>query len=165
MAAFVFQAATAIMLPENFVFHCLGHFKMYLWLKLFHIFFIVSWFAGLFYLPRIYVNLAMAQQPQEYARLLLMAQRLYKFMRPWALGSLLCGVGLLWVQFGFQAAWAHGKLLIGGVLAGYHIYCGYLLRDFEQQRNTRSHKWYRVFNELPVFLLIFALYLIIFKPF
>lgn len=138
---------------------------MYLWLKLLHIFFIVAWFAGLFYLPRIYVNLAMAEQPQEYARLLMMAQKLYKFMLPWAVGSLVCGVALLVTQFGFQAGWVHGKLAIGVLLVAYHVYCGKLLRDFEQQRNTRSHKWYRVFNELPVFTMIAALYLVIFKPF
>lgn len=138
---------------------------MYLWLKLFHIFFIVAWFAGLFYLPRIYVNLAMAEQPQEYARLLTMAQKLYKFMLPWAVGALVCGVVLLVVVFGFQAGWAHGKLLIGLLLAAYHIYCGKLLRDFEQRRNIRAHQWYRVFNELPVLMLLAALYLIVFKPF
>lgn len=138
---------------------------MYLWLKVFHIFFIVAWFAGLFYLPRLYVNLAMAEQPHEYARLLMMAQKLYKFMLPWAVGALVCGVALLVVQFGFREGWAHGKLLIGILLVLYHIYCGKLLHDFERQRNIRSHQWYRVFNELPVFMLLAALYLIIFKPF
>lgn len=138
---------------------------MYLWLKLFHIFFIVAWFAGLFYLPRLFVNLAMAEQPAEYARLLLMAQKLFKFMKPWAVGSLVCGVALLITQFGFQAGWTHGKLLIGFGLLGYHIYCGKLLNDFRHNRNIRSHKWYRLFNELPVFALLAALYLVIFKPF
>lgn len=138
---------------------------MYLWLKLFHIFFIVAWFAGLFYLPRLFVNLAMAAQPAEYARLLQMAEKLFKFMQPWAVGSLACGLALLITQFGFQAGWAHGKLLIGLILLAYHIYCGKLLGDFRHNRNIRSHKWYRMFNELPVFALLFALYLVIFKPF
>ena len=123
----------------------------------------VSWFAGLFYLPRIYVNLAMAQQADEQARLLLMAGKLYRFMTPWAVGALLCGVAMPLVSH--WAAWMHGKLLLGLLLLGYHIWCGRLLNAFRQQRNRRSHKWFRVFNELPVFILLAAVYLAVFKPF
>ena len=131
---------------------------MYLWLKFFHIFFIIAWFAGLFYLPRIYVNLA-----EEYSRLLIMAQKLYKFMTPWGIGALICGV-LMLIQLP-PAGWTHGKLTIGILLAAYHIACRQLLIAFEQQRNRHSHKWYRVFNEIPVFALLAALYLVLFKPF
>ena len=92
---------------------------MYLWLKFFHIFFIIAWFAGLFYLPRIYVNLALAQTPEEYSRLLIMAQKLYKFMTPWCIGALICGV-LMLIQLP-PAGWPHGKLTIGILLAAYHI--------------------------------------------
>ena len=137
---------------------------MFLWLKLFHIFFIVAWFAGLFYLPRIFVNLAMADNDAEYARLLLMAQKLYRFMLPWCVGALICGIAMPLAQIGF-AGWVHGKICIGLLLLAYHIFCGRLLHDFEQQRNRHSHKWYRVFNELPVFCLLAAIYLALFKPF
>ena len=130
---------------------------MYLWLKLLHVFFIISWFAGLFYLPRIFVNLAMSTpESDEYRRLLLMAQKLYRFMTPWGIGALIC-----WMSQG----WVHAKTLIGVLLVFYHLYCGSLLRAFAANRNQRSHKWYRFFNEVPVFMMIAALYLVIFKPF
>lgn len=139
---------------------------MYFLLKSLHIFFIVSWFAGLFYLPRLYVNLAMtAPDSPEHKHLLIMANKLYKFMQPWAIGALVCGLALLIVQFGFKMGWGHGKILIGVLLLGYQHYCGKLLRDFQHGRNTRSHKWFRVFNELPVFTLIAAIWLAIYKPF
>ena len=138
---------------------------MYLWLKFFHIFFIISWFAGLFYLPRIYVNLAMtAPQSAEYDRLIIMAQKLYKFMTPWGIGALSCGLLMPITQIGFSG-WVNGKIAIGLLLAGYHLWCGALLRQFIAQQNTHSHKWYRLFNELPVFALLAALYLVLFKPF
>ncbi|XXQ68335.1 CopD family protein [Neisseriaceae bacterium B1] len=137
---------------------------MYLWYKFFHIFFIVSWFAGLFYLPRIFVNLAMATDATEYNRLLIMAQKLFKFMTPWGIGALIVGIIMPITQLGFPA-WIHGKITLGLLLAAYHIWCGFLLRDFVHKRNTHSHKWYRLFNELPVFALLGALYLVIFKPF
>ncbi|MDK4688457.1 CopD family protein [Kingella negevensis] len=137
---------------------------MYLWLKFAHIFFIISWFAGLFYLPRIYVNLAMTDQADEYNRLLLMATKLYKFMTPWGIGALICGILMPLTQIGFPA-WVHGKIFAGLLLLGYQLWCRKILQDFTNHTNTKSHKWYRVFNELPVFALLFALYLVIFKPF
>jgi len=137
---------------------------MFLWYKFLHIFFIVSWFAGLFYLPRIYVNLALCQHPDEYQRLLIMAQKLYKFMTPWAIGAVIFGLLMPLMHIGFSG-WVHGKILISTLLITYHIYCGKLLRDFVQSRNQRSHKWFRLFNELPVFCLLIALYLALFKPF
>ena len=123
---------------------------MYLWLKFLHLFFIVSWFAGLFYLPRIYVNLAMADSESEYARLLLMARKLFKFMTPWGIGAVLCGLLMPLTQT---------ALLL------YHIWCGLLLAAFSRRQNRHSHRWYRVFNELPVLALIAAVYLAVFKPF
>lgn len=138
---------------------------MYLWFKFAHIFFIVSWFAGLFYLPRIYVNLAMTQQKDEYDRLLIMATKLFKFMTPWGIGALIFGILMPLIGIFKFDGWVHGKILMGLLLVGYHIWCGYLLRDFAQHRNTHSHKWYRVFNELPVFCLLASIYLALFKPF
>lgn len=139
---------------------------MYLLFKSLHIFFIVSWFAGLFYLPRIYVNLAMTDpQSSEHQHLLIMARKLYKFMTPWSIGSLLCGLLIPAFSFGYTGGWIHAKIFCGILLIAYHIHCGKLLRDFQQQRNTRSHKWFRVYNELPVFILIAAIYLALYKPF
>ena len=137
-----------------------------LWVKAFHIFFFVSWFAGLFYLPRIFVNLAMvpAESVAERERLLLMARKLYKFVTP--IGLLAVAFGLwLWFGYDFAGAWLHVKTTLVAVLLGYHFYCGKLLADFVASRNRRSHVWYRFFNEGPVLLLIAICLLAVVKPF
>lgn len=137
-----------------------------LWLKAFHIFFVVSWFAGLFYLPRIFVNLAMvpAESASERERLLVMARKLYKFVTP--IGLLAVATGLwLWFGFGFSGGWLHVKTSLVAALLAYHFYCGRVLREFQAGRNTRSHVWYRVFNELPVLVLLAVVILVVVKPF
>lgn len=140
-----------------------------LWLKSFHIFFFVSWFAGLFYLPRIFVNLAMvpAGNADERERLLVMARKLYKFVTP--IGLLAVATGLwLWFGFGDMLAigtWLYVKTALVAVLLGYHFYCGRLLRDFVAGGNRRSHVWYRFFNEGPVLLLLAICILAVVKPF
>jgi len=140
-----------------------------LWLKSFHIFFFVSWFAGLFYLPRIFVNLAMvpAGSAPERERLLAMARKLYKFVTP--IGLLAVATGLwLWFGFGDMLAigtWLYVKTALVAVLLGYHFYCGRLLRDFVAGSNRRSHVWYRFFNEGPVLLLLAICILAVVKPF
>lgn len=136
----------------------------YLYLKAFHLFFVVSWFAGLFYLPRLYVNLALAEPGKEYDRLLLMAYKLFRFMTPLAVLALALGL-LLWLGYGVSGGWLHAKLALVAVLVGYHGYCYRLLQDFVQQRNRRSHVWFRFFNELPVLLLLAVLILVVVKPF
>ncbi len=138
---------------------------MALWVKSFHIFFVVSWFAGLFYLPRIFVNLAMVPaEGAERERLLGMARRLYKFVTP--IGLLAVGFGLwLWFGFGFSGGWLHAKTALVFLLLAYHFYCGHLLKAFAAGRNTRSDRWYRVFNEVPVFLLLAIILLAVLKPF
>ncbi|UTH75785.1 CopD family protein [Chromobacterium sp. IIBBL 290-4] len=136
----------------------------YLYLKAFHIFFVVSWFAGLFYLPRLFVNLAMAEERAEYDRLLLMARKLYRFMTPLGVLALATGLGL-WLGFGIAGGWLHAKLTLVAVLAGYHGYCGKLYRDFAARRNGKSHVWFRVFNELPVLVLLAVVILVVVKPF
>ena len=134
-----------------------------LWIKAFHIIFVTSWFAGLFYLPRIYVNLAMAKEAEK-ERLLLMAGKLYRFMTP--LGVLALSFGTwLWLGFGIQGGWLHAKLFLVLVLVAYHLYCGKLLKGFREGRNKRSHVWYRWFNELPVLLLAAIVILAVVKPF
>ena len=141
---------------------------MYLWFKLFHVFFVISWFAGLFYLPRIFVNLAQveaAEQPVEYERLSAMSRRLYKFMSPLGFGTLVFGILIPLVTGWWGQGWLHVKLLMGLLLLAYQFYCGALLHGFEEKRNKHSHKWYRVFNEVPVLMMVVALYMVVFKPF
>lgn len=135
-----------------------------LWVKAFHIFFVVSWFAGLFYLPRIFVNHAMATEPAEIARLKLMERKLYRFVTP--IGALAVIFGLwLWFGYGFSGGWLHAKTTLVAVLVGYHFYCGHLVKEFAADRNTRSHVFYRFFNEAPVFLLLAIVILATVKPF
>lgn len=134
-----------------------------LWIKAFHIFFVVSWFAGLFYLPRIFVNLAMVTTDSERDRLLLMATKLYRFITP--IGALAVITGLwLWILFGYVECWIFIKTALVGVLIGYHFYCGNLLVHFEKGLNTRSHVWFRVFNELPVLALLAVVILVVVRP-
>ena len=138
----------------------------YLWVKALHIVFVASWFAGLFYLPRILVNLAMvpADSGAERARLLLMADKLHRFMLPLAVLAL--GLGLwLWLGYGIGGGWMHAKLTLVLGLIAYHAYCGCLLKQFGAGQNTRSHVWFRVFNEVPVLALIAVCILVVVKPF
>ncbi|MBS0455186.1 MAG: CopD family protein [Proteobacteria bacterium] len=141
-----------------------------LWVKSFHIVFIASWFAGLFYLPRILVNLAMVApgSEAERARLLLMARKLYRFSTMLAVPAV--GLGLwLWLGYGIGLGpgngWMHAKLLLVLLVVGYHHACGVLLRRFESNTNRRSHRWYRWFNEVPVLLLLAIVILVVVKPF
>jgi putative membrane protein len=137
---------------------------MMLWVKSFHIVFVVAWFAGLFYLPRLFVNHAMAQTTAELDRLALMEHKLYRFMMP--LAWLAVGLGLwLWLGFGFSGGWVHAKLALVLLLIGYHWYCGRILRAFAAGQNTRSHVFYRWFNEAPVLLLLVIVILAVVKPF
>lgn len=135
-----------------------------LWVKALHIIFVTSWFAGLFYLPRIYVNLAMEQDPQAYARLILMANKLYRFMQPLMLLALAFGIWL-WLGYGFTGGWLHAKLTLVVLLIGYHHYCGRLLKQFKAQQNRHSHVWFRWFNEIPVLILFAVVILVVIKPF
>jgi len=135
-----------------------------LWVKAFHIIFVTSWFAGLFYLPRIYVNLAMEQDSQAYDRLILMANKLYRFMQPLMLLALAFGLWL-WLGYGIKGGWLHAKLALVVLLIGYHHYCGRLLKQFKAQQNRHSHVWYRWFNEAPVIILFAVVILVMIKPF
>lgn len=135
-----------------------------LWIKTFHLVFVTSWFAGLFYLPRILVNLAMENDATARARLLLMAHKLYRFMTLLAVPALAFGLWL-WLGYGFSGGWLHAKLVLVVLLVGYHHACGRLLRKFDQDRNTRSHVWFRWFNEIPVLVLLAVVILAVVKPF
>ena len=142
----------------------------FLWAKAFHIVFVASWFAGLFYLPRIFVNLAMVPQDShaERERLLLMARKLYRFSSLLMVPALVLGL-VLWLYFGVGrgpgSGWMHAKLLLVLGAISYHHVCRRILRDFEQLANRRTHKWYRVFNEVTVLLFIAMVVLVVVKPF
>lgn len=138
----------------------------YDWIKALHIVFIASWFAGLFYLPRIYVNLAMETEPAAQQRLLAMARKLYRFMTILMIPALVLGL-VLWLHYGMGkgSGWMHAKLAIVLLLVGYHHYCKRLLMQFERGENTLSHVWYRWFNELPVLGMFGAVILVVVKPF
>ncbi len=135
-----------------------------LWIKAFHILFVVSWFSGLFYLPRIFVNLAQETQPAALERLLGMGRRLYRFTTILAVPAVLLGLWL-WLGYGFSGGWLHAKLALVLVTIGYHHACGSLLRTFEAGQNKRSHKWFRYFNEAPVLVLLAIVILVVVKPF
>jgi putative membrane protein len=135
-----------------------------LWVRAFHIIFVTSWFAGLFYLPRLFVNHAMETSPAALARLELMEHKLYKFMLPLAVLALAFGLWL-WLGFGITGAWLHAKLVLIAGLVAYHLYCGKLMHDFKAGKNTRSHVWYRWFNEIPVLILFAVVILVVVKPF
>jgi putative membrane protein len=136
-----------------------------LWVKVFHILFVISWFAGLFYLPRIYVNLAQASDG-AYDCLLGMARRLYRFMTPIGVLALVFGFWLyLGYGIGTGSGWMHAKLALVAGLVAYHLVCRRMLTAFEQRTNTRTHRYYRWFNEAPVILLTLVLILVVVKPF
>ncbi len=141
-----------------------------LWIKALHIVFVASWFAGLFYLPRIFVNLAMVpvDSAAERQRLLQMSRKLYRFMTILAVPALVLGLWL-WLYYGIGKGpgqgWMHAKLGIVVLLLGYHHACGTILRKFEAGTMQRSHVWFRWFNEAPVLMMLAAVCLVVVKPF
>ena len=141
-----------------------------LWVKSFHIVFVASWFAGLFYLPRIFVNLAMVppESVAERERLLLMARKLMRFTSLLAVPALALGLWL-WLGYGIGRGegngWMHAKLVIVLLVLAYHHTCSVMLKRFVRGANRRNHVWYRWFNEAPVLLLVCAVILVVVKPF
>ncbi|MDT8990602.1 CopD family protein [Curvibacter sp. APW13] len=141
-----------------------------LWVKSFHIVFVASWFAGLFYLPRIFVNLAMVEPDshQERQRLLLMARKLLRFSHMLAVVALSLGLWL-WAGYGIGwgpgNGWMHAKLTLVLAVLGYHHACARMLRRFEAGEPRHGHVWYRWFNEVPVLLLVAIVVLVVVKPF
>ena len=137
-----------------------------LWIKALHIVFIVSWMSGLFYLPRIFVNLAMETPGPATERLLTMARKLYRFTTMLALPAVVFGIWLVVLQYGAQMpGWLHAKLFVVFLLIGYHHACGALLKKFERGANARGHVFYRWFNEAPVLMLLAIVILVVVKPF
>ena len=140
-------------------------FDGYLWAKTLHIVLIASWFAGLFYLPRIFVNLAQETNTEVYSRLLGMAQRLYRFMTILMMPAVALGL-ILWLYYGVGrgSIWMHIKVLLVLVIIAYHLQCKKLLKCFLEKTNTKTHVWYRWFNEVPVLLMLIITALVVIKP-
>ena len=136
-----------------------------LWLKSFHIVFMVTWFAGLFYLPRLFVYHAMSDDEAGSARFKVMERKLYYgIMAPGAALTVASGL-TLWLYYGIGGGWLHAKLALVALLIAYHLWCGRLLAEFRGDRKRRSHVWYRWFNEVPVIFLIAIVILVTVKPF
>jgi protoporphyrinogen IX oxidase len=137
-----------------------------LWAKSFHLIFMVTWFAGLFYLPRLFVYHAAAQDRISLERFKLMERRLFwGIMTPGAALTILFGVWLWLGWFRGASSWFHAKVALVALLAGYHLWCWRLMRDFAAERNTKSERWLRWFNEIPTVILIATVFLVVFKPF
>ena len=139
---------------------------LWAWAKALHIIFMVTWFAGLFYLPRIFVYHAMAKEAVTREHLKIMERKLYRFITP--LMWLMIGFGLWlifingWGWFSVQT-WLHIKLVLVAILIGYHFYCGKIVNDFQDDRNVRNHVFYRWFNEVPVLFLFAVVILAVIK--
>lgn len=135
-----------------------------LWVKAFHIIFMVSWFAGLFYLPRLFVYHAMTEDEAGNERFKIMERKLYRFVTPFM--WLTVGLGI-WLMFDFQLysqLWMQLKLVLVSILVAYHFYCGHLLKVFANDESRRNHIWFRWFNEFPVLLLFAIVILAIVRP-
>ncbi len=136
-----------------------------LWVKSLHIIFMVTWFAGLFYLPRLFVYHAQSDDRVSQERFKVMERKLYYgIMAPGAVLTIAFGLWL-WLGFGFSGGWLHAKLALVAVLVIYHLWCGKLLKDFKHDRNAKSHVWFRWFNEFPVLVLFAVVILVVVKPF
>ncbi len=138
-----------------------------LWLKALHLIFMVAWFAGIFYLPRLFINHAMTDNRETIEQFKLMERKLYRFTTPWMWLTLIFGSWMLW-EYAWAAwgnsLWLHAKLLLIGILVAYHFYCGHLVKVFAEDRNRRSDKWYRYFNEIPAVILFIVIPLAVLKP-
>lgn len=137
-----------------------------LWIKSLHIIFMVTWFAGLFYLPRLFVYHAMSEDPTSRERFKVMERKLYYgIMAPGAILTVGSGIWLWLGWFRGAGGWLHAKIALVALLVAYHLWCGKLLAGFRSDRNTRSHVWYRWFNEVPVLFLAAIVILVVVKPF
>ncbi len=139
-----------------------------LWVKAAHLLFVIFWFAGIFYLPRLFVYHSMATDRISIERFKIMERKLYRgIMTPSAVIALLLGVWLLaasWDAFA-RAGWMHAKLALVAVLIGYHAYCGFIIATFARDENRKSHRFYRWFNEAPLLILVGIVLLVVVKPF
>jgi putative membrane protein len=137
-----------------------------LWIKSLHIIFLITWFTGLFYLPRLFVyhSMAPATDREGHERFKIMERKLYfGIMTPGGILTLFFGLWL-WLGYGISGGWLHTKLVLVAVLVAYHIYCGKLMFDFKHNRNRHGHVYYRWFNEFPTVILIAIVILVVVKP-
>jgi len=139
-----------------------------IWVKALHIIFMVAWFAGIFYLPRLFVNHAMSDDPAVHAQLEMMERKLYRFITPWMLLTLVFGFWLLF-DYAWKAYatmwWLEIKIALVTALVVYHFYCGKIIRQLAENPKRRSHVWFRWFNEFPVLILFAVIILAVVKPF
>ena len=143
----------------------LNESKTMLWIKSLHIIFMVTWFAGLFYLPRLFVYHAMSEDTVSRERFKLMERKLFfGIMTPGAVLTIVFGLWL-WLGYGFNGGWLHAKVVLVAVLVAYHAYCGKLMIDFRHDRNRHGHVFYRWLNEFPVVVLIAIILLVELQPF
>lgn len=141
---------------------------LYLWLKALHIIAIVCWFAGLFYLPRLFVYHAMSEDQPSRERFKIMERKLYRgIMTPSMIATLIFGGGMIALNPSLfsTGAWLHAKLTLVVMLIAYHLVCGSQLKRFARDENTRGHVFYRWFNEVPVLFLLVIVILVVVKPF
>ena len=140
---------------------------MFLWLKAFHIIFVVCWFAGLFYLPRLFVNHAMVEDRATIEQLKVMEHKLYRFVTPFGALAIILGLWMLALapEAYLSAGWMHAKLALIVALVADHFWCGRLLRQLRDDVSTHSHRFFRVFNELPVLILFPVVILVVVRPF
>ena len=135
-----------------------------LWVKALHIIFMVTWFAGLFYLPRLFVYHAMTDDRLSHERFIVMERKLYwGIMTPGGVLTIVFGLWL-WFAWGFTGGWLHAKVALTALLVAYHVWCGKLMLDFRTGQNRRSHVWFRWFNEAPTLVLFAAVILVVVKP-
>lgn len=137
-----------------------------LWIKAFHIIFMVCWFAGIFYLPRLFVNSALTTDSNTQQHLALMQTKLFRFITPFAVLTIIFGLWLTGfnAEYYSKAAWFHAKIVLVSLLVIYHISCGYFVRQFNAKTNRRSQRFFRWYNEAPVFILFTVVILVVVKP-
>jgi len=137
-----------------------------LWLKAFHVVFVVTWFAGLFYLPRLFIYHAIATDAPSLERFVIMERRLFGIMTVGGTLAALFGVSMIAAAPGYLAmGWLHVKLALVAVLIGYHVWCYRLMIALREGKNRHSERWLRLFNEVPALLLIAIVVLAVVKPF
>ncbi len=138
-----------------------------LWVKTFHIFFVVCWFACIFYLPRLFVNFAIADNDATRKQLSQMQLKLLRFSIPWPILTIIFGAWLIGYnpEYYMSAAWFHAKLALVLILIIYHFICARITYQLANGGTIKTHVWYRVFNELPVFLLLGTIILVEVQPF
>lgn len=140
---------------------------MFLWVKALHLIFVITWFAGIFYLPRLFVYHAMAKDAVSLERFTIMERKLYRgIMMPSMILTVVFGSWLIFlIPDYFLYGWLHVKLGLVALVIIYHFWCGHLYKQFRDNQNRHSHVWYRWFNEIPVIALFAIVILVVVKPF